>query len=261
MPTDFSKRADNALDQAVFLAQKINAKLIVYHVYHRPVAEHGQTYTLAEVERRIDVAFKKLLNVHSGLKEISYEFRKELGISLVNIAEVVNAGSIDLLVMATKGAKGLEVFWGTKTAKIIKMVEAPVLVIPDNTSLKKFEKISLACDYSLPTDSEEIIFFAELAEALKLNVDVITLNRDEKTMTKKQLENRELLIEQLQDVEASFSYTEHSSIEEGIIEYCQVNDIDAIAVLSKSYSFIERLFLESLTDRMVFRSPIPLLVL
>lgn len=261
VPTDFSQKANIALDQAVYLAHKIEAKLIVYHVYHRPVAGEKGPSTLSELEKNIEASFKKLLKTRPELNALPHEFKKELGVSVDNIVKLVNSQAIDMLVMATKGAKGFDELWGTKTAKIIKMVETPVFVIPDKTSLKQFEKVSLACDYSHPTDPAEIAFLAQLAESLDITVDVVTLNRDEKTMTKKEVENREQLIAQMGNVKASFSYTQHPNVEEGIIAYCQSNNIDAIAVLSKSYSFIERLFHESLTDKMIFHSPIPLLVL
>lgn len=261
VPTDFSQRANNALDQAVHLAQAMNAKLLIYHVYHRPLAEETRTSTLSELERSIEDDFKKLEKTQSGLQQVPHEFKKALGVSVDNIVEMVQSASVDMLVMATKGAKGLDELWGTKTAKIIKMVEVPVFVIPDKTSLSQFKKISLACDYSEPTNREEVAFLADMAEALTLTVDVVTLNRDEKTMTKEELAHRDQLIEQLGKVKASFSFTQHANIEHGIIAYSEANDVDAIAVLSKSYSFIERLFHESLTDKMVFHSPIPLLVL
>lgn len=261
VPTDFSERANNALDQAVFLASKIKAKLIAYHVYHRPLAEESHKFNLTDLEKKIDKQFKQLFENHPGLKKISHEFKKELGVSVDNIANKVNNNGIDMLVMATKGAKGINEIWGTKTAKIIKMIETPVFVVPDNTDLKDLKKVALACDYSLKTEAESIGFLTDLAQSLEFSIDVVTLNREEKTMTKSEHNNRNQLIEQLGNVKSSFSFTQHTYIDKGIIEYSKTNNIDAVVVLSKNYSFIESLFHESLTDKMVFNSPIPLMVI
>lgn len=261
VPTDFSERANNALDQAIHLASKINAKLVIYHVYHRPLAEESHVFTLADLEKKIDNNFKKLLEAQPKLKQISHEFKKELGVSVDKIAGMANNESIDLLVMATKGAKGINEIWGTKTAKIIKMIETPVFVIPDNTNLTQLKKVVLACDYSLKTDDDAIEFLTDFAQALAFSIDVVTLNREEKTMTKKEHENRDQLIKQMGNVKASFTFTQHPHIDKGIMEYAKANNIDAVAVLSKNYSFIESLFHESLTDKMVFNSPIPLIVI
>lgn len=261
VPTDFSERANNALDQAVHLASKMNAKLVIYHVYHRPLAEESHVFNLADLEKKIDKNFKKLLEALPKLKQVPHEFKKELGVSVDNIANKVNSNGIDMLVMATKGAKGFNEIWGTKTAKIIKMIETPVFVIPDNTGLKHLNKVALACDYSLKIDDDAIAFLTDLAQELELSIDVVTLNRKEKTMTNKEHENRNHLIKQMGNVKASFVFTQHPHIDEGIMEYSKANNIDAVVVVSKNYSFIESLFHESLTDKMVFNSPIPLMVI
>jgi nucleotide-binding universal stress UspA family protein len=261
VPTDFSERANNALDQAVHLAGKINAKIIIYHSYHRPLAEESHVFTLTDLEKKIDKNFKNLLESIPGLKKIPYEFQKELGVSVDNIVKMANNNGIDLLLMATKGAKGFDEIWGTKTAKIVKMIETPVVVIPDGTSLKDLKKVALACDYSLPTDADTIAFLADMAQQLQLNLDVVTLNREEKTMTTKELQNREALVKQLGTIETSFSFTQHPHIDKGIMDYCKDNQISALVILSKNYSYIEQLFHESLTDKMIFNSHIPLIVL
>lgn len=261
VPTDFSERANNALEQAVHLAGKTNAKLIIYHVYHRPLAEESHKFTLTDLEKKIDKQFKQLADHIPGLKKIPHEFKKELGVSVDNIANKVNSNGIDMLVMATKGAKGINEIWGTKTAKIIKMIDTPVFVIPDNTSLKHLKKVALACDYSLKTEAESIGFLTNLAQELEFSIDVVTLNREEKTMTKSEHANRNELIEQMGNVTASFTFTQHPHIDKGIMDYSKANNIDAVVILSKNYSFIESLFHESLTDKMVFNSPIPLMVI
>ncbi len=261
VPTDFSERAHNALGQAVYLADKINAKLVIYHVYHRPAVEKRHTLALAELEKNIDDNFKDLLNSIPKLKNISHEFIRELGLSVEKIAGKLNQNEVDMLVMATKGAKGFNEIWGTKTAKIIKLVDKPVFVIPDNTGLKDLKKLALACDYSSKANEDAITFLTDLAQELKFAIDVVTLNREEKTMIRSEISNRNQLIEQMRSVKASFKFTQHPHIDKGIIEYAMTNNINAVVVLSKSYSFIESLFHESLTEKMVFNSPIPLIVI
>ncbi|WP_421897962.1 universal stress protein [Marinoscillum sp.] len=261
LPTDFSERAGNALDQAIHLADRIGGRLLILHVYHRLVAEEDYTDNPEKLEKSIDKKFAKLLKEHPQLSRVPHEFRKELGLSLDNILDTVQNEAIDLLVMATKGASGFDEIWGTKTAKIIKRVQVPVFVIPDKTSLKRLKKVGLACDYSTSTVNHEMQFLIDLAREMELAVDVITLNRDAKTMIRQELDNREDIINLLDEVKSDFHFTDSNSVEDGLVEYSLANNIDLIAILPKSYSFIERLFNESLTQKMTFHSPIPLLVL
>lgn len=261
IPTDFSGRAGNALEQAIHLADRMGGRLLILHVYHRLIAEEDYEDRPDQLEKSIDRKFAKLLKEHPGLNRVPHEFRKERGLSLDNIVETVQNEAIDLLVMATKGAKGFDEIWGTKTAKIIKRVDVPVFVIPDKTSLKRLKKVGLASDYSTSTVNREIQFLISLAKEMELTVDVITLNRDAKNMIRQELDNREVILKKLEEVKLDFHFTYHHSVEEGLVEYSLAHKVDLITILPKSYSFIERLFNESLTEKMTFHSPIPLLIL
>ncbi len=261
VPTDFSERATNALDQAVFLAQKTHSRLVIYHFYHRPVVDRGSDRALEELEKKIELKFQDLLKVLPDLKNVPHEFKKVIGTTVEKITGRVNTGGVDMLVMATKGAKGFNEIWGTKTARIIKMIQKPAFVIPDQTNLKHLKKVALACDYSLNTNYEAIKFLTDLAEQLNFSIDVVTLNRDEKTMTKLEHKHRDQIMELMGNVKASFKFTQHPQIDKGIMAYAKENNVDAVVILSKNYSFIESLFHESLTEKMVFNSPMPLMVI
>ncbi|WKN45602.1 universal stress protein [Tunicatimonas pelagia] len=264
-PTDFSERARKALDQAIVYAERFSLKLIIYHVYHRPVVEDGSSQQLAksleELERGIDSQFNRLLDQHKKLSTINYEFRKELGFLIESIINASKEEGTHLIVMATKGARGFGELWGTKTARIIKSVDVPVLVLPDHTSLVAVERVGLVCDYSKEAQYHTLDFLLEVVEELKLDVDVITLNRDEKTMTTQEIAYRQLVRRKLENVPTTFNFTFSSEVKDEIIDYSKNNNIGLIAILPKSYSFIERLFRESLTEKMTFHSPLPLLVL
>ena len=262
-PTDFSVRADRALTQAISFAEKFNAKIIIYHVYHRPynVGEGTHIPTrLKLLQEKIDKQFKKFLVENNELKSIEYEFQKVFGLSVESIINAAKTKNVDLIIMATKGANGIGALWGSKTEQIVQKVDVPVLVIPDNTNLR-MTKVGLFCDHSAEVNYHTLDFLIEVVDKLKLTVDVITLNKDEKVMTHKEKAYRYLVQKKLESLPATFNVTFHNHIEHGIIEYSLANDIGLIAILPKHYKFIEHLFHESLTQKMTFYSPIPLLVL
>ena len=80
-------------------------------------------------------------------------------------------------------------------------------------------------------------------------------------MTLAETRNRELVQTLFEDVDTSFNFTFHEDVHQGIIAYCKENEVDMITILPKEYSFIEDLFRESLTQKLIFQSPFPLLVL
>jgi nucleotide-binding universal stress UspA family protein len=254
-PTDFSERANKALAEALSIISRFDAKLIIFHVYHRP------ENNLLALEGKIDLQFKKLLEDNNWLSNVKHEFHKELGISTEIIPKYANDIKADLIIMATKGANGFDELWGTKTAAIVKKVKVPILVIPDHTSLKDIGKCGLVCDYSKETNYHALDFLITFLEDQRLDTEIITLNRREKIMTHEEKGNRMLVRKKLESVPAAFNFTFHNNVDKGIIDYCQSNGIGLIAILPKSYSFIRQLFHESLTEKMIFRSPIPLLIL
>lgn len=263
-PTDFSERAMNALSQAIYIAREFDYEILIYHVYHRPTVEghtSEQLSHLKQLEATIDSKFEEILKQNGTLKHVKYEFRKELGLSVDKIIDTSKKEQLALIMMATKGAKGLGEIWGTKTAKIVKSVDVPVLVIPDNTSLENISKVGLTCDYSGESHYHSLDFLVEVVEKLNLDIDMITLNRSEKVMTQDENAYRLLVRKKLESVQTSFHFSFHSDVNDGIIDYSKNNNIGLIAMMPKSYSFIERLFHESITEKMIFSCPIPLLIL
>jgi hypothetical protein len=73
-------------------------------------------------------------------------------------------------------------------------------------------------------------------------------------MTNKELENRDKPIKLLVKVKASFSFNPHPHVDKVLMEYCKGNDLDAVVVLTECYCFIERLFCESITDKMILKA-------
>lgn len=261
-PIDFSERSFHALRQAVKLISSKDDELILYHVYHRPSSGSGSDKGLLEQrEERIDEKFASLEEHIPELNKVNVTQKRELGIFIDNLTAFIKQSDVDMIVMATEGAVGFGELWGTKTAKIIKSVDVPVLVVPDNTTIERDSTVALACDYSESTDYSVLKSLGKMAENFQWDIDVITLNREEKYMTKKEVENRETVYELLKDVPATFNFTKHADVKEGILTYCQEKEVKMLAILPKSYNYLDTLFHESLTQQMAFNSPIPLLVL
>jgi nucleotide-binding universal stress UspA family protein len=261
-PTAFSINSIYALKEAISLNKKLKYELIIFHAFSRPYSESKEYHQSTDkLEKAVDRKFDLLLEELPEIKSYTYHFKKRLGYSIEMILDQVEKDQPDLIIMNTKGAVGLGELWGTKTAKIIKSVSVPVIVVPSSTSLTNFTKIGLACDYSENTDYDHLDFLIGLAELNKLEIDIITLNRQEKTMTRKELDNRKRILGLMEHLPAKVSFTHHENVKAGLIDYCKKNEIGMLSILPKSYPFIERVFHDSLTMRMAFHSPVPLLVL
>lgn len=264
-PTDFSENSIDALKEAIALNKYLKYEITIFHAYSRPYLEkkkdYDQSLQLEKQAKTIDKKFAKLEEEIPDIRKFQYHFKKKLGFSVDMILAQISEDEPDLIVMSTKGAIGLGELWGTKTAKIIKSVDIPVIVVPVNTTLTGLNRIALACDYSEETDLGKIDFLIRLAELKGLEIDIVTLNRQEKTMTKEELSNRDRILDMMRHLKPRVSFSHHENVKKGLIDYCKANEAGLIGILPKSYNFIEGAFHDSLTMRMAFHSPIPLLVL
>ncbi|MEO9476738.1 MAG: universal stress protein [Cyclobacteriaceae bacterium] len=261
-PTDFSEPSIQALKETVSLNKKLNCELVILHAYSRPYAEgFDHKGKLFQLEKRIEKQLENLCKEIPELNAQNYSFKKVLGDVIDSVIYYTKKESIRFIVMSTKGAVGMGELFGTKTAKIIKSVDVPVFVVPKDASLLQVSKMGLACDYSQKTSADKLDFLNLLADSLKFELDLITLNRDEKTMTIDEINNRESLEESLGKIPFKSHFVKSSNVEWGLIKYAKTNELDMITVIPKSYNYIERIFHESLTQDMAFHSSVPVLVL
>ncbi|WP_420318969.1 universal stress protein [Ekhidna sp.] len=261
-PTDFTEQSIHVLKEIVSLNQKLNYELIILHAYSRPHAEgFDQGGKLDQNEKNVEKHFNSLTKEIPQLSNQKHTFKKVLGDVLDSVIYYVEHESIGLIVMSTKGAVGIGELFGTKTAKIIKSVNIPVMVVPKDATLMPVNKVGLACDYSEETSLKKLDLLTKLAETLKFELDLITLNRDEKTMTVRENNNRDSLKKSLGNIAHTSHFVTSGNVEWGLIKYARSNDLNMVVVIPKSYNFIERIFHESLTQEMAFHSPVPVLVL
>lgn len=260
-PTDFSQLSIWALQEALSLNTYLNYEIIVFHAFSRPLSKKSGEGSLIAKKRRISEKFEKLLEEVPTLRDHKHSFKMELGYSTDMILSEVADNNIKLIIMGTKGAVGVGELFGTKTHEIVEKLDIPIIIVPKNGSLAEIKRIGLACDFSKYTDFGKLDFLIQLSELLQAEVHIITMNRDEKSMTSKEKSNREQVLARMNRLQAKFTQTYHESIEHGLIKYCKKNEIGLLGILPKNYTFIEKLFHESLTRRMAFQSPVPLLIL
>jgi nucleotide-binding universal stress UspA family protein len=159
-PTDFSRCADQALEHAVFLAEKYEAEI---HVLHAVTLFNDQPGVVNDEFEETEEMIKKLEDIAEiQLNKVSVAHEDDdikiikaqtRGISAAPvILEYALKNSIDLIVMGTHGRRGLgHFFLGSVAEEIVRMSEAPVFTIREAktpTSPKAKENILVPVDFS-----------------------------------------------------------------------------------------------------------------
>lgn len=136
-PTDFSNRAEHALEYITSLTERYNAEIHVLYViediaHHEPLyGEFKQPHVDKLVKWEKETAEKRLNQIcHKYLNECRYyEKHIKVGDPALEILNFIKTEDIHLVVMSTRGQKGNFSF-GSVTEKVLKNSTVPVVTIP-----------------------------------------------------------------------------------------------------------------------------------
>jgi len=138
VPTDLSAYADYALDYAIALAQKLQARLTLLHIIHlTPLAmgdigAAGLVPYLDEMAADAQQRMQALLNrVHQ--EGLQGETAVVQGVPFQSIVDMAG-NDVDMIVMGTHGRTGLtHALMGSVAEKVVRLSPCPVLVTRGKT--------------------------------------------------------------------------------------------------------------------------------
>lgn len=139
VPVDFSEYSDRAMDYAIDLASKLDARITLLHVFHEIPLGAGDMasalpYTyVKEIEDEVQQRMEEQLDVvqKAGLKGDVVVMH---GVPFQIIIDVAQDRKADLIVMGTHGRTGLpHVLLGSVAEKVARLAPCPVLVARPKT--------------------------------------------------------------------------------------------------------------------------------
>jgi nucleotide-binding universal stress UspA family protein len=129
VPMDFSPDAEQALEQAVALAQQFQARITLLHAIHLPVTtEVALTAYLSEMEasaqRGMETYQKRVADAGLPVETLVL-----VGVPYRRIIDTAADESADLIVMGTHGRTGVQ-HWmlGSVAERVVRLAPCPVLV-------------------------------------------------------------------------------------------------------------------------------------
>lgn len=254
-PTDFSEYGRKTLEAFLPTIKKGHNHLILVHAARHTRVDANSDKALVED------AFKDFLKNTPELENVSYETRWQFGISSDVILQEADKVEIDLVVMPTRGAPGIERLWGSKTDSVVKRSITPVLVLHEAVFPAQFERIALAVDYEQPIEDHRLFMLKEMTRFFEAEVDVVNVQRRENELTRPEKRHRKMLKQQLRDTPHRFSQAQGEEVSEGLTEHAEKENAGIIAVMPRTFGFMEKLFSERMTQRLVYNSKLPLLIL
>lgn len=189
--TDFSPSSDAALKQALWLADRSGAKVVLAHVLeHLRRAAHSLTYQAKidllsaegdlfqkEIRRASDARMRAQIEaVGRSASEVGYETL--LGEPFVELTHAVQQEKYDLLIAGTRGHSGWKQFLvGSTAKKLIRKCPSSVWVVK-STDVGAPRVILAPCDFSAVSRKAVLhgLWLAERADAELHLVHVIDQN-------------------------------------------------------------------------------------
>ncbi len=170
VPIDFSENSKNALRVAAEIARTSGAALEMLHVnvasiYSTPLSEYVAVSNFVVEDQQYDekalTELEKLklgLLAIPGFSKLDVTMRVEDGFLYSTVNNVATDDDVDLVVMGTKGASGLNEFLvGSNTEKVIRTAPCPVLAIPEHA--EKFDPKVVLMPSTLKDDQGSVFHY------------------------------------------------------------------------------------------------------
>jgi len=270
-PTDFSNAAENALFYALQLSRKLNAELILAHVYELPdlgralhntskeVFEIMEMETLENFKKSVETLRRKATN--NGYEDIEFKHIMTEGQVVPRIVSLAKKEKVDYIVMGTTGATGLkEVFLGSVAAGVIDNSPCNVLSIPVEVSpTNSIDKIAYLTNYK----DEEVVSFNEVnrfAAYFDAYLCSIHYQKEVSEITEEKMEEWKRKLGVNYDELNTYVIT-GNNFEEAVCELYMKENIDILAIQPRKRNFFTQIFKRSVSKHIVQRLSIPLFTL
>ena len=271
LPTDFSQNSLNAINYAMKMFKDVDCTFYILNIQKASSFISDDLMTASPsvnlYQAIIDTAKKSLDNLIQSI-ESKYKNSKHVLVPIVDydnfidaINQICEVNKVDLIIMGTKGASGLEkVIFGSNTVRVMQRGIAPVLAIPNDYRYKKPKNIAFLSNYLTKYENEDLTALQELIQSNHSNINILHVFQDD-TLTVIQKKNMKLLDKLFADTSPKFIDLKGEDIFKEVNNYIKSNHINLIALVNKKHSFFERFFTTHTVEDFGFKSDIPILVL
>ncbi len=285
VPTDFSETANLALQQAIILAKKSKAELLVVHArFLNEDAPLQLPKKLAHLELAEDQVDSEISNYIKGCIRnagaVNIEQEVIRGHSAYSaILSFLNENPVDLVVIGTHGRSNLEqLLLGSVAEKIVRYASCPVLTIPRNYDLKnRIRTVTVPFDFSeqarfalqtaidITNEKAKIellyVFEKEKAQTFPLQSAYSSLNILPEIRTQAEQKIKEIWAE-LNGGSRKITIAVTEGVpHKKIAEFVNKNPSDLVVMASQGQVGLDRFLLGSTTERVIRSVHRPILTL
>ncbi len=265
IPTDFSENSDTAVRYAVGLACEIHAKLIFLHAYRllQTVPSMDKTPLMIKEEwshstnEKFDRLEREFLNEY----ELEYEFHSEVGFAADAITSTGELLNVDLVVMGSSGEGKWGGLFGSTTLDTINKLDCPVIVVPSSSEYTPPNKVTFAYDLKEVKKFSRFKILFEMLEYFNSEIEVLNISKEDGELSTENIAEDSLIEKYIKNIKHHYSIIWGDSITDGIIKHINEVPTDLLVVLKRDHNLLQKVFITSITKKIVLRSNLPIMVL
>lgn len=268
VPVDFSETSAHALEYAGWLAGTTHADLLLVHVlppdpyYFETVDPLLIPEDRDETRNFTEEKLRDLSRHCSDKFGVNPRYRILRGKISDSLIDLVDEENIDIIMMGTHGATGLEeILLGSNAQHLVERAPCPVISFQNEKRKPGFSNIVLPVERARHS-REKVNVAISLARKCNSRIHILGLLEDE---SKGEYEKLQIVLDQVQTVieHADISYTRHTvkgvNIANEALKYADRIDADLIMILAEDESIMGRFDLGRFSRHIVNHSPIPVM--
>lgn len=264
LPTDFSKNSKNAINYAMEFFKGKNCEFYFLNIQKPSEFVSSDIYTASPVDSTIYTSIaednkeklNELVTEYSeryGSEAFTFEGIFDFDVFVDSIQQTIHSKNIELVIMGTNGATGAsEVIFGSNTLKVIRNIQHPLLVIPENYSYSGFNSLLFTLKDEDDIHPNALNPIGEMVAGNEVALQVLQLN------TQKQMP-KSTILEKFSEIK--YHHIEDVPTPEAVSSFEQLFSVDMHVIFIKPKSFFERIFSGTDTPQLSYESRVPLLVL
>ncbi len=282
LPVDFSDYSEKAAMMAMDWAIRLNAELMVLHVFYNPVINtlpfaEAYVYDTSMDEMLVDleekaredmdrfISFLKKRREEKGAAKLAIKTKMIRGVAEEEIVHFSLEYRPTVIIMGTRGKdrKASDLI-GSVTAEVMEATNVPVLAVPEDFEYKGIQNMANVL-YATNFDEADFLAIEKLDRLVKsLEVKIIFAHvggeSNDKWSLVKMNGLRKHVAEKFPNTAIECDLIRNEDFWVGLEGYVLKNNIDIICLTTHRRNLFARLFNPSIGKKMLFHTTTPLLV-
>ena len=272
IPTDFSDNAWNALVYGISFFKKTHCTFHIVHVNAINTNASGEaamyvspeileSTILAESREQLKDLSHRIEQLPLNVKH-EFHFKAIYGFLTDQLKDLVKKKNIDLIIMGTKGASGLQsVAIGSNTGNVITKVPCTLMAVPEDATYEKIEEIGFPSDLNLAYNVRILDTIKDIILLKKSALRLLYVSSKGEELNANQIKIKNLLLDYYKETECTFHEVTGKHIDESVQCFTESRNLDMLIMVAKNLNFLERILFRPTVEKISYHTKVPFLVI